>query len=61
MEQVEYIKVSFSLPKRTMERLRELTEERHGRVERFMSATLDQIINAEYERRQREQKEATGR
>jgi len=48
----EYTTISISLPADTLEMLRELALLRHGRSERVLSLTVDQLIREEYERRE---------
>jgi hypothetical protein len=55
----EFVTRSFSLPKSTVGKLMAVTKARHGRVERFVSATLDQLIKEAFEKLSpEEQKEA---
>ena len=46
----EYKTISISMPADSLEMLKEIARIRHGRDERVISLTVDQLIREEYDR-----------
>ena len=60
MDDNEFIKVSFSMRRGVLKQLRTVTKVKHGRIERFQSATMEQLVRDAYAALTEEEKRKAG-